>query len=175
MVTNRMLKTELLFNLKFEAMKNLKMFGVLIFCFLIASVSVHATGYRSEFNHYEIKVVDNLNLGKDVEKVWNLSYNDSDKSVTVVKRNTSEGAVYLVNSKFFEVCYANTSKGFGTRTIKRAWSSVPAQINDVVINPVEVKKQQILTPEKVDDEKALGLIASYLPGLLNDEYTHLLN
>jgi hypothetical protein len=38
-----------------------------------------------------------------------------------------------------------------------------------------MKNQQIITPNKVDDEKALGLIASYLPDLLNDGYTHLLN
>lgn len=156
-------------------MKKFKMFTVLAVCFLFVSVSVQATGYRNEFKDYEIKTVENLNLGKNVEKVWNLTYNGSSNPVTVVKRNTSEGSFYLVNSKFFEVCYASTSKGFGTRVMKRAWSSVPYQINDVVINSAEVKNQQIITPEKVDDEKALGLIASYLPGLLNDEYTHLLN
>lgn len=156
-------------------MKKFKMFSVLTVCFLFVLTVAQATGYRSEFNEYEIKAVENLNLGKNVEKVWNLTYNGSSNPVTVVKRNTPEGSVYLVNSKFFEVCYASTSKGFGTRAVKRAWSNVPYQINDVVINTEEVKKQQIITPGKVDDEKALGLIASYLPGLLNDEYTHLLN
>jgi hypothetical protein len=156
-------------------MKKLMMFNVLVACFLVVSFAVHATGYRTEFSDYEIKAVENLNPGKNVEKVWNLTYNGSDKSVTVVKRKTSEGAFYLVNSKFFEVGYASTSKGFGTRAIKRAWSSVPYQINEVVINPEQLKKQTVITPGKVDDEKALGLIASYLPELLNDEYTHLLN
>ncbi len=156
-------------------MKKLKMLSVFVICFLAVSVSVNATGFRTGFNDYAIEEVENLNLGKSVEKVWNLTYNSSGKPVTVVKRNTSDGAVYIVNSKFFEVCYASTSKGFGTKTVKKSWSSVPAQINDVVVNPEEWKKQQVITPQKVDDDKALGLIASYLPNLLNENYTHLLN
>jgi len=156
-------------------MKKLKMFSVGVVCFLFAAVSVNATGYRTGFNDYQIEEVENLNLGKSVEKVWTLTYSGSENPVTVIKRNTSDGAVYVVNSKFFEVCYASSSKGFGTRMLKKSWSSVPPQINDVVINPEEIKKQQIITPNKIDDGQALGLIASYLPGLLNDQYTHLLN
>lgn len=156
-------------------MKKLKMFSAFVVCFLFVSVYADATGYRTGFNDYEIEEVENLNLGKSVEKVWNLTYKGSENPVTVLKRNTSDGAVYVVNSKFFEVCYASTSKGFGTRSLKRSWSSVPSQINEVVINPEEMKKQQIITPKKIDDGQALGLIASYLPGLLNDQYTHLLN
>ncbi|SHF01435.1 hypothetical protein SAMN05444274_103252 [Mariniphaga anaerophila] len=151
------------------------MFSAFVVCFLVASFSVNASGYTTELLEYEITAVDNLNLGKSVAKVWNLTYSEGGKSVTVIKRNTSEGAVYVVNSDFFEVCYASTTKGFGTRTMKKSWSKVPFQINDVVINSDEVKKQQIITPEKVDDKKALGLIASYLPVLLNEQYTHLLN
>ncbi|WP_372949060.1 hypothetical protein [Mariniphaga sp.] len=156
-------------------MKKLKMFSAFVVCFLFVAFSVHATGYRTGFNDYQIEEVENLNLGKSVEKVWSLTYKGSENPVTVIKRHTSDGAVYVVNSKFFEVCYGSTSKGFGTRTLKRSWSSVPSQINEVVINPEEMKKQQIITPKKIDDGQALGLIASYLPGLLNDQYTHLLN
>ena len=156
-------------------MKKLMMFSAFVVCFLFVSVYVNATGYRTGFNDYEIEEVENLNLGKSVEKVWTLTYSGSESPVTVIKRNTSDGAVYVVNSKFFEVCYASSSKGFGTRMLKKSWSSVPPQINDVVINPEEIKKQQIITPNKIDDGQALGLIASYLPGLLNDQYTHLLN
>lgn len=156
-------------------MKELKMFSAFVVCFLFVLVNVNAVGYRTGFNDYEIEEVENLNLGKSVEKVWTLTYNGSETPVTVIKRNSLDGTVYQVNSKFFEVCYASTSKGFGARTLKRSWSSVPPQINNVVINFEAIKKQQIITPNKIDDGQALGLIASYLPGLLNDQYTHLLN
>ena len=49
------------------------------------------------------------------------------------------------------------------------------QISEAVINQNEIKKQQVILPGQVDDETALGLIASYLPNLLNDDYKHLLN
>jgi hypothetical protein len=156
-------------------MKKSLMFSAFVVCFLFVSVHVNATGYRTGFSDYEIEEVENLNLDKSVEKVWTLTYNGGENPVTVLKRNTPDGAVYVVNSKFFEVCYASTSKGFGTRTLKKSWSTVPPQLNDVVINPEEISNQQIISPNKIDDGQALGLIASYLPGLLNDQYTHLLN
>jgi hypothetical protein len=59
--------------------------------------------------------------------------------------------------------------------MKSTWSSVPRKITKAVISREGLEKQRILTPNKVDDEKALGLIASYLPELINDGYTHLLN
>jgi hypothetical protein len=36
-------------------------------------------------------------------------------------------------------------------------------------------RQEIITPNRVNDEKAMGLIASFLPDLINDGYTHILN
>jgi hypothetical protein len=156
-------------------MKKLKVFTIVVVCFIFVSVQAGAVGFRTGFNNYQITEVNNLDIAKSVDKVWNLTYEGSQNPITVMKRHTGESTVYIVSSEFFEVCYASTSKGFGTRTVKKAWSSVPGQINGAVINAEELKKQQILTPQKVDDEKALGLIASYLPNLLNEEYTHLLN
>ena len=156
-------------------MKAIKALNVFVICFLFVNFQTNASGLRVGFSDYKIEAVDNLNPAKNVEKAWNLTYNDSNKPVTVVKRINSDGVYYVVNTEFFEVCYACTSKGFGVGTVKKSWSCVPYEINHVVLNPVELKRQKLITPGKIDDEKALGLIASYLPYLLNDEYTHLLN
>jgi hypothetical protein len=156
-------------------MKTLKILTVFVICFLFISVYAKAIKYSKDFINFEIVVVENSDLGSDVEKVWNLTYEGSNNPIIVTKRKTNYGNAYVVNSRNFEVCYSSSSKGFGARTVKRAWSSVPPQINNVVLNAEELKRQQILTPLNVDDEKALGLIASYLPSLLNDQYTHLLN
>ena len=86
-----------------------------------------------------------------------------------------EGAEYVVYSKHFEVSYASTAIGFGTKEVRSSWSNVPKRISKAVINRDEMKRQQIITPNNVDDDKALGLIASFLPDLINDGYTHLLN
>jgi hypothetical protein len=156
-------------------MKKLSLFGVLLMSLFTVFSNAEALEIRKGFSKFEIEAVENLNLEKNVEKVWNIKYEGSENGVKVMKRVTSDGTAYVVNSQFFEVTYLSSAKGFGTRTVKKSWSTVPAQINMAVLNADELKKQQIITKSKVDDEMALGLIASYLPDLLNENYLHLLN
>jgi hypothetical protein len=156
-------------------MKKLSLVSVLVVCLFVVSISVEATGLRSEFKDYEIETVDELFVGKNVNAIWTLSYSNEESPVTVVKRKTREGAEYVVRSKYFEVSYATTAAGFGAKEVRSSWSNVDKKISKAVINQDEMKRQQIITQNKVDDERALGLIASYLPDLINDGYTHLLN
>lgn len=156
-------------------MKAIKTISVILTCLLLVSFQNNAANLKGGSNDYKIEEVDNPGQLKNAEKVWNLTYDGSDRPVTVVKRKNSDCVFYVVNTDFFEVCYACTPKGFGVGTVKKSWSSVPFQINQAVLNPDGMKKQKVIVPEKVSDEKALGLIASYLPELLNDEYKHLLN
>ena len=155
-------------------MKNLKVLSVLIVCFVIVSAA-KATNFNNEFTAYEISEVSDLYVGKKVKAIWTLSYSNDETPVTVVKRKTIEGAEYVVSSKYFEVSYAATANGFGTKEVRKSWSNVPAKISKAVICKSEMKKQSVITPNKVNDQQALDLIANYLPDLLNDDYTHLLN
>ncbi len=156
-------------------MKKLSLVSLLIVCSLLLSISANAANLRNEFKNYEITAVDDLLLGKNVEKIWTLSYSSNEVPITVVKHKTAEGNVYVVHSKYFDVSYASTNHGFGAKDVKNAWCNVPKKITKAVISQDELKRQQIITPQKVDDEKALGLIASYLPDLVNESYTHILN
>lgn len=156
-------------------MKRLNVFATVIICLFFVSVTALATGLRSEFKEYKIKAIEDVNVGKDVEAMWLISYSSNETPVTVIKRKTQDGAEYAVNSKYFEVSYLSSAKGFGTKIVRKSKSSVPPKINNAIINMKEIKKQEILTPNKVSDEQALELIASYLPYLLNEGYTHLLN
>lgn len=156
-------------------MKKLNVLSVLVVALFIVSLSANATGLRTEFNTYEISSVDDLFVGKKVDAIWTLSYSSNEVPVTVVKRNTLEGTEYVVRSKHFEVSYASTADGFGVKELRKSWSTVPKKITKAVISQEEMKNQQVITPNKVNDDKALGLIASYLPDLINDGYTHLLN
>lgn len=156
-------------------MKKLNLLSVLVLAFVLVSVSASATGVRSQFKSFEIDEVDNLYMGKSVKALWTVSYSDQEDPVTVVKRKTLEGVEYVVHSKHFEVSYASTGEGFGVKETRRAWSEVPKKISRAVLSQEEMARQKVLTPNKVDDETALGLIASYLPDLINDGYTHLLN
>ncbi|WP_321344913.1 hypothetical protein [uncultured Draconibacterium sp.] len=151
-------------------------FIIAIVTFLVMASSVaNATGIRTEFKEFEFTLVDDLYMGKKVDAIWTLSYDNSEKPVTVVKRNTIEGTEYLVSSEFFAVRYVSSASGFGVKPVRKSWSNVNSRINHAVINQDQLKNQEIISPNKVDDKMALGLIASYLPDLLNDGYTHLLN
>ena len=157
-------------------MRNLKLSALLIVCSFLLSTTVNAGSFpNNSHKKYEIREADNLDYGEAVEKVWTLTYNAGDKPITVVKHPTKDGASYAVHTDFFEVCYCCSSKGFGTRRLKNSWSRVDPYLCDVVIDQDKVKHQEIITPKKVDDEKALELIANYLPDLINAQYKHLLN
>ncbi|MBN1821258.1 MAG: hypothetical protein JXR31_17055 [Prolixibacteraceae bacterium] len=156
-------------------MKKLNLVTLMVALVLFVSVTVNATGSRKEFIDYQINQVEDLFLGKKAEKVWTLTYSVNETPVTVVKTKNLDGTNYVVHSKYFEVNYLAGPKGFGAVELKKGWSNVPKKISRAVISQDELKRQQIITPNPVDDEKALGLIASYLPMLINDGYTHLLN
>ncbi len=156
-------------------MKKLSLFSVLMICVFFLAGTANATGLRNEFRAYEISSVDNLYTGKSIQKIWTISYSTNETPVTVLKMKTVEGFEYVVHAQYFEVSYASTSEGFGVKEIRSNWRNVPKKITKAVLNDEEMKRQAILTPNKVDDKMAIGLIASYLPDLVNDGYTHVLN
>jgi hypothetical protein len=88
-------------------MKKLSFVSVLMMGLFLISVSVNATGLRTEFSEFEISPVNDLYLGKSVQKVWTLSYSQNEVPVTVVKHKTVEGIEYTIHSEHFEVSYAS--------------------------------------------------------------------
>jgi len=156
-------------------MKKLSVVSSLFVVVLFLSVTVSATGIHSGFENCRITAVDDIFVGKKIEKVWTLNYNPQESSVTVMKRKTADGTDYMVRSAYFEVCYSLTAEGFGVKKLKPALCNIPCKITKAVIDPKEMEHQRVITPNNVDDKAAVALIASYLPDLLNDAYTHLLN
>lgn len=156
-------------------MKNLNFVSIFLIGFLLVSVSANATGVRSQFNEYEITSVEDVRVGKKVQAIWTLSYSEDESAITVLKRKTLEGTEYIVQNDHFAVSYALTVNGFGVKPVRKAWTNVPRQITNAVISKSAMAQQAVITPNKVDDKRALKLIASYLPDLINDGYTHVIN
>lgn len=143
--------------------------------FLFAASFVYAADpATAETNEVEITVVDELHLGNSIEKLWKLSFSKQEIPVTVAMRPVENGTEYIVRSEFFEVIYAADKKGFGVRKMHSFLKGVPDEINYSILNEQQMQQQKILTPNKVSDEVALGLISSYLPDLLNEDYKHLI-
>jgi hypothetical protein len=150
---------------------------LLFVCLIVAGTGfskANATGNLTESVKFEITLLDDLQLGNGQEKVWTINYKENDTSVTVVKQKTGDGFAYIVHSEFFDVCYQSTAKGFGIGKLRKQWCNVDSEISQAVLNADEMARQRIIIPGEVDDETVIGLIASYLPMLLNPAYAHLL-
>ena len=113
-------------------------------------------------------------MGKSAEKVWTISYSDQEKPVTIALRKVLGANEYVVRTEFFEVIYQANNEGFGVRKMHSGLREIPEQISASVLNKQQLKQQTILTPDKISDEYALKLIASYLPDLINEGYKHLI-
>lgn len=155
-------------------MKN-KMIGIsVIAAFMFAGLNSFASSIKTGSNVFEITPVENLFLGKNVDKVWTVGYSDQKKSVTIILQKNGIKKEFVVRSEFFEVVYIADKSGLGAVKIKNSKREVPKRITSSVLNKQQMQIQRILTPNPVSDEYALVLIASYLPDLLNDGYSHLI-
>lgn len=155
-------------------MKNSKFYFVLIAILLVAYSFAFAGGADKGNNEIEITPLESLYLGKSIQKVWTISYSEQEKPVTITLHSARNKKEYIVRSEFFEVIYVSDKNGFGVRTMPRSLKEVPWQIDTKVLNQQQLESQKILTPGKVSDAIALGLIADYLPILLNENYRHLI-
>lgn len=156
-------------------MKKISFLLVCVAMAVFTAVNANGSGKPDDVSKFEITPVDDLNLGKKAEKVWTINYDSGSYLVTVVKHSSHNGNTFAVHSEFFDVCFVGNEKGFGARRLRSSLCNARPEFNKVVINENELARQKVITQNQVDDETAIGLIASYLPMLLNPAYQHLLN
>lgn len=155
-------------------MKNATLRTSILGALLIAGLASFATSGKTGNTEFEINPVENLNLGKTAEKVWTISYSEVEKPVTITMQKQGKYSEFIVRSDFFEVVYSSNEEGFGAKCVKSSERSVKSKICAGVISQKAMENQRILTQNPVSDDYALGLIASYLPDLLNKGYEHLI-
>lgn len=155
-------------------MKNNFLKTAVLVVLVFAGLTAFAGSFKTASSNAEITPVENLFLGKNVEKIWTISYSNGEKPFTVTLLKSNKYPTYVVRSQYFEVVYASDENGFGVKKVNSSERSVNKQITNAVLNSDQLKKQCVLTPNKVTEEYALGLIASYLPDLINNGYKHLI-
>lgn len=156
-------------------MKN-SIFTVLaILAITLVSTVTKASDNDRMFNDYDITPVANQDLKAGADKAWTLTYNSNETPITITLHQTKRAKYYVVRGDNFEVAYECCKKGFGASYVKSAYSKIPFQLTNSVINKEEMNRQKVLTTSQISDEKAVNLIAAYLPDLVNPSYKHLLN
>lgn len=145
-----------------------------VIAFVMFSVNAMAATFdkTSALDDYKITAVEEINAGSNY--VWNLEYSNSRTGINITKVEHKSETEYIVRGEFLEVRYISNKKGFGARAIKNSQAQLPYEITSNVINTKSLSQQAIISPNKVNDETALSLIASYLPELVNNNYKHIL-
>jgi hypothetical protein len=154
-----------------------KKFMVILFVFALVVGTQKAVAISGQTGNstFEIVQFENLNLGKESAKMWSLVYDENKSNlVTIVLQRKTNCNEYIVRSKFFEITYTCSPEGFGVKQLKTSSDKKYKGLAREIINKQQLKKQRILTSSHVNDETALGLIASYLPDLINVNYKHVL-
>lgn len=154
-------------------MKN-NVIAVAFFCLFFLTLGVKATNVSTDV--FKITPIEKASVESTATKAWALNYTGKEDHGFVIEMyNTKKGIEYVVYSDYFEVSYVCCKKGFGVRKVNSEFSKVAQSLTQKVLDEGQMMRQQILTPDKVSESEALGLIASYLPELVKSEYKYLLN
>lgn len=154
-------------------MKN-NLFAMVFVSLFFVVLGVNATNLTTD--DFKITPIDTPSAGLNVSKAWNLKYaNTQNVPVTIEMVSTKKGVDYVVYSNYFEVVYSCCKNGFGVRNIKHSMSRINPDMIVNVLDENQMLNQKLIVPQQVSEEKALGLIASYLPDLLKEEFKYLLN
>jgi hypothetical protein len=147
----------------------------LFILFFVGSLNGFAGGNDIFVGDYKISPKVDFTPTKEYQQNWEITYGESKRPVQVLLRETKKGDEYLVRTNYFEVKYVSSEKGFGACPVKVSDLIVPENLNSQVINEDQLNTQKVITASPVSREKALGLIADFLPELVNDRYKNILN
>jgi hypothetical protein len=149
--------------------------GFLFILFFAISSSSFAGGENTFVGDYKISSKVDFTPNKEYQQNWEITYGESKRPVQVLLKETKKGDEYLVRTNYFEVKYVSSEKGFGACPVKVSDLIVPENLNSQVINGDQLNTQKVITTSRVSREKALELIADFLPELVNDRYKNILN
>ena len=131
---------------------------------------------EESFNsNYKISPDLNFSPTSDFQKSWVIAYGESTSPVHVFLKETKKGQEYVVRTSYFEVKYVNGTQGFGVKMLNGSESTVNESLNAAVLNLVGINNQKHITNEAIGNDKVLDMIASFLPDLINEQYSSILN
>lgn len=155
--------------------KNWFVYSMMVLFVTVFSTSVWAGNEGSFNSNFKISPDLNFSPTSDYQKSWEIAYGESVSPVHVFLKETKKGQEYIVRTKYFEVKYVNGAQGFGVKMLNGSESTVSASLNTAVLNQAQLTNQKCISGEAIASEKVLDMIASYLPDLINEQYSSILN
>jgi len=155
--------------------RNLFAYLTMVLFMTVISTSVRAANSGSDNSSFKISPDLNFSPTSDYQKSWEIAYGESLSPVRVFLRETKRGQEYIVRTKYFEVKYVNGAQGFGVKMVNGSESKVSESLNTAVLNQIQLTNQKCISGEAIASDKVLEMIASYLPDLINEQYSSILN
>jgi hypothetical protein len=148
---------------------------IMLVVFTLISINALAENEGPVDSNYKISPDLNFNTTSGYQKCWEIAYGEAKNPVHVFMKETKKGQEYLVRSSYFEVKYVNGTQGFGARLVTGKESTVSEPLNEAVLNQIQLGRQNNINSKSIGDDQILGMIASYLPDLINVQYNSILN
>jgi hypothetical protein len=145
-------------------------FSVAMFIANLANAGVTLTGdSHTKLGDYQLSSSTNMLVVDDVAyKTWDLSYTGCNEKYTLFFVPGSSGnCCFTVRGKDFEIRYAIAPEGFGARLVDSQFRTISKKDVMKRINKDQLLSQEILTTNHLSEEEYLGMIACFLPLLMN--------
>lgn len=125
----------------------------------------------SEMGSYSITVSDApLVFDNEVLETYDLTYEHASNPIKIAVLNEKKCKTFIVRSAEFEVQYTCKKGVFGVKKLEKRFREIPDEEMNLKLNRVGYYAQRVICTGKKTNDDYLGLIACYLPDLLNDEY-----
>lgn len=107
--------------------------------------------------------------GKTIE-TYDLLYENTRNPIRIGILEERESTTFLVKSDEFEIQYKCGNGVFGVKKLEPRFQELPAEANEAKLNRVNYLAQRVICRSNKSDKELMGLIACYLPNLVNQEY-----
>ena len=125
----------------------------------------------SEMGTYTITVSETpLVHDSEVLETYDLMYEYASNPIKIAVLNEKKCKTFIVRSDEFEVQYTCQNGSFGVKKLEKRFREIPEEEMDLKLNRVGYYAQRVICNGKKTNDDYLGLIACFLPDLLNSDY-----
>ncbi|MCY1723360.1 hypothetical protein OU798_23620 [Prolixibacteraceae bacterium Z1-6] len=127
----------------------------------------------TEFGKYTVVNSDVPMVYKNqVLKTFELTYENTDNPIRIglLCEDELKCKTFIVRTDDFEIEYTCRNNVFGVKKIEKRFQKLPKEEMELKLNKVAYYSQRVICQNKKSEDELLGLIACYLPDLVNDEY-----
>lgn len=160
-----------------EKFRSLSMLVLLFFSVISSTIAVNPPSDALNLNgqsntwlgDYQIKELPATAQNGKTMRTFELSYVNAAKTVMIYLDERSDCREYVVRSKNLEIKYVCNKSGFGAKLVNGKLRQYDPDVNALFLAQEEFRNQGKISEGGLEPSSALGLIASYYPGLLKSK------